>query len=110
MARKITWYACALVVILTIAGVPARAQDYLFGGLTGDLAEVAAQVDLQQAFSGQDQTAAPKSNPNPLQDRRDRIFYPRDPDTFKPVVRNMAGTIVLEQQGHWPSTFDIHPS
>jgi membrane-associated phospholipid phosphatase len=113
MARNLTWYACLLVVILTATGVPALAQGYFFGGLTSELAEVAAQVNPGQA-SGQDQTpdrtSPPKPHPNPLQDRRDRIYYPGDTESFKPLVLKLAGNIILDQKSIWTSPFHMHAS
>ena len=46
--------------------------------------------------------------PNPLEDPRDRIYYPGDTENFKPLVTKLGGNILLDQKEIWTSPFHMH--
>jgi membrane-associated phospholipid phosphatase len=46
--------------------------------------------------------------PNPLQDARDRIYYPDDTERFRPLAIKLGGNILLDQKGIWTSPFHMH--
>src|SRR5579884_1405620 len=58
------------------------------------------------AASGDSQRVNP--NPNPLEDPRDRIWYPGDTESVKPLFRKLAGNILLDQKQIWTSPFHMH--
>jgi hypothetical protein len=47
-------------------------------------------------------------NPNPLEDSRDRIYYPGDTESVKPLGRKLFGNILLDQKEIWTSPFHMH--
>ena len=47
----------------------------------------------------------PTENPNPLESRRDRIYYPGDTESPKPLGIKLVGNILLDQKDIWTSPF-----
>lgn len=46
--------------------------------------------------------------PNPLEDPRDRIYYPGDTERFKPLITKLGGNVLLDQKQIWTSPFHMH--
>src|SRR5258708_9711853 len=61
---------------------------------------------LQQDALQQDE--ADKTSPNPLQDARDRVYYPGDTERFKPLMQKLLGNVLLDQKAAWTSPFRMH--
>ena len=89
----------ALIVVLTAAAVPIRAQDPEPGGCAGEATDTVQEPD-----------GAPPGNApsNAVEDARDRIYYPGDTERFKPLVHKLAGNIFLDQKEIWTSPFHMH--
>src|SRR5260370_42576110 len=49
-------------------------------------------------------------NPNPLRDARDRIYYPGDTESIKPLAKKLFGNVLLDQKEIWTSPFHMHKS
>jgi len=76
------------------------------GDATGPPAvSTGAGVATNQAATS-DETKS--SLPNPLEDPRDRIYYPGDTESFKPLVTKLGGNILLDQKEIWTSPFHMH--
>ena len=109
---KLTPLASFCLAVPLILAVPARAQTY---GLDAFAAGIAAIGDAAQAQTGsqpgtpqESQSQEPSHHPNPLQDARDRVYYPGDTESVKPLVQKLAGNILLDQKGIWTSPFHMH--
>ena len=67
---------------------------------------VLAGVPAQDPGSQQPSTRPPDSDhPNPIRDRRDRVYYPDDSERWKPLTRKLIGNILLDQKDIWTSPF-----
>ncbi len=89
-----------IVTALTICcGFPAGAQVYGIG---------AFNIDIAAAVQDQSSTTPVSQHPNPLQDPRDRIYYPGDTESVKPLARKLVGNILLDQKQIWTSPFHMH--
>lgn len=44
---------------------------------------------------------------NPLQDPRDRIYYPSDTERFKPLFHKLGANVLLDQKEIWTSPFHM---
>src|ERR1700682_3244665 len=99
-----------VVTILATCGSSAFAQVYEISAFSTD---VAAAVDEAQdppsARAGErsSQVATPQ---NPLQDARDRVYYPGDTERVKPLARKLVGNVLLDQKDIWTSPFHMHKS
>lgn len=51
-----------------------------------------------------------KSLPNPIEDPRDRIYYPGDTERIKPLAIKLGGNLLLDQKEIWTSPFHMHKS
>ena len=97
-----------LLVVLTATFFPLHAQSIDLIALTNDLAIAAAEAsDAQNPSNQNPQNAA---RPHPLSDERDRIYYPGDTESAKPLTRKLAGNILLDQKEIWTSPFHMHKS
>jgi membrane-associated phospholipid phosphatase len=47
-------------------------------------------------------------SPNPLEDPRDRIYYPADTESVKPLARKLGGNILLDEKEIWLSPFHMN--
>jgi membrane-associated phospholipid phosphatase len=65
---------------------------------------LATQADPPQP----DQPLHERELPNPFQDPRDRIYYPGDTESFKPLTSKLVGNILLDQKEIWTSPFRMH--
>src|SRR4051794_11838655 len=67
-------------------------------------------ISAQVSSAPADPVAQPGSEPisEPAQDARDRIFYPRDTERWKPLARKLAGNVLLDQKEIWTSPFHMH--
>lgn len=72
--------SAALFVFCVLAGLPARSQT----------------------------PSPPVEHPNPIEDPRDRIYYPGDTERFKPLMYKLAGNVLLDQKQIWTSPFHMH--
>lgn len=95
-----------LPVVLTAAFLPLRAQNFGFGALTSELALAAAEANEPQYPN--DPSPQNAAHPNPLSDARDRIYYPGDTESPKPLGRKLVGNILLDQKEIWTSPFHMH--
>lgn len=78
--------------------VPVLAQTPEFGQSSSG-----AQDEVRQ----DDRSSPNGEHPNPLEDPRDRIFYPGDTESAKPLARKLAGNILLDQKQIWTSPFHM---
>ncbi|HYL78238.1 MAG TPA: phosphatase PAP2 family protein [Bryobacteraceae bacterium] len=93
---------------MTAALLPLRAQD-LAGGVVDDLAIAAEEATQNQpSSSSADQNIPNAAHPNPLRDARDRIYYPGDTESVKPLTRKLVLNILLDQKEIWTSPFHMH--
>jgi hypothetical protein len=68
----------------------------------------AAAADPKPADSQPDAGDADRSNkqfPNPIEDPRDRIYYPGDTERLKPLGKKLLANILLDQKELWTSPF-----
>lgn len=63
--------------------------------------------DTNQAAN---QAPSPQSTPQSSSDARDRIFYPGDTESVKPLARKLFGNVLLDQKEIWTSPFHMHKS
>lgn len=101
-------YGWPVIVILTAVVLPLRAQD-LAGGVIDDLAIAAAEAAQDQIpSSSSDQNIPNAAHPSPLGDARDRIYYPGDTESVKPLARKLVLNVLLDQKEIWTSPFHMH--
>ena len=76
---------------------------FLIGFCAGLLSvPVCGQIDGEPGNQpAEDETKG--SLPNPLQDPRDRIYYPGDTESFKPLITKLGGNLLLDQKQIWTS-------
>jgi hypothetical protein len=53
----------------------------------------------QDAVPQDDRSSPNGEHPNPLEDPRDRIYYPGDTERVKPLARKLVGNTLLDQKG-----------
>jgi len=100
--RKLSGAVWMYLAILTGATrTPSWAQSYAVFSLDTALAGAAQQADQQPG-------ASPSEHPNPVQDARDRIYYPGDTEGVKPLAKKLVGNILLDQKEIWTSPFHMH--
>ena len=88
-----------------LASLPLSAQ---IEGTAPDPAAVSAPAGVPEASA---QPAVPETKtglPNPLEDPRDRIYYPGDTESFKPLFTKLGGNVLLDQKEIWTSPFHMH--
>jgi membrane-associated phospholipid phosphatase len=61
-------------------------------------------MSLSLRLAAQD-AQPPAADPQPLEDSRDRIYYPDDTERFKPLARKLALNTLLDQKEIWTSPF-----
>jgi membrane-associated phospholipid phosphatase len=99
-----------IVTILAAFSSSAFAQVFEIAAFNID---VAAAVEEAQdpGSSNPGQTSSPAvTAQNPLQDARDRVYYPGDTERAKPLARKLAGNVLLDQKDIWTSPFHMHKS
>src|SRR5258706_967806 len=64
------------------------------------------QAASQTPNQAPNQAAATQSS----SDARDRIFYPGDTESVKPLARKLFGNVLLDQKEIWTSPFHMHKS
>ncbi len=57
-----------------------------------------------------EQNPAQEALPNPIEDRRDRIYYPGDTESIRPLAAKLGGNILLDQKEIWTSPFHMKKS
>jgi membrane-associated phospholipid phosphatase len=62
----------------------------------------------QDAVPQDDRSSPNGEHPNPLEDPRDRIFYPGDTERVKPLARKLVGNTLLDQKEIWTSPFHMN--
>jgi len=80
------------------AGLEARADQ------AGDTASNAQN----EPNASSNNVPPPADHPNPLEDARDRIYYPGDTERAKPLLWKLGGNILLDQKEIWTSPFHMH--
>jgi membrane-associated phospholipid phosphatase len=80
---------------------PAWAQDPLPSDTP------AAEETAQNPDTPQPQQLVDKEHANPLQDPRDRVYYPGDTERFKPLMEKLGGNVLLDQKAIWTSPFHM---
>jgi hypothetical protein len=96
----------AVVAILTSFGPPALGQSSEIFALGVDVANAVTEAAVAQI--DQQPSSPDAAHPKPLQDARDRIYYPGDTEKFKPLARKLVGNILLDQKEIWTSPFHMH--
>ncbi len=90
------------LIVLSVAIVPLRAQNFALRGYTSELAEVVA-------LAGRDGNPTPEPSSSTVpQSARDRVFYPGDTERPKPLMRKLIINILLDQKEIWTSPFHMH--
>jgi membrane-associated phospholipid phosphatase len=91
-----------MVTVLVALSSPVFAQVYEISAFNTD---VAAAIE-----PGQEQSPPPpaSSQAKPLQDSRDRVYYPGDTESAKPLARKLLVNILLDQKEIWTSPFHMH--
>lgn len=74
----------------------------------GAIAHAQAPGDGQDPAPAVDSPGVGHETPNPLQDPRDRIYYPGDTESFKPLMTKLGGNLLLDQKEIWTSPFHMH--
>src|SRR2546422_11734825 len=101
--------AARLLQILVIAGALATAasasDDLLTPTQPSASQGLFARTDTVEADARSDDSG---SQPPPVLDRRDRIFYPGDTERPKPLMRKLFLNIVLDQEGIFTSPFHVN--
>lgn len=95
--------ALGLAILTTVCG-PVFGQSPGLLAFSGALAEAVAQVGQEQNSS----SSPSGDHPHPIQDPRDRIYYPGDTERWKPLSRKLVGNILLDQKEIWTSPFHMH--
>ena len=102
--------ACrALLTLIGLAGlaiVPVMGQDAA-DTQTPD-APAAGTVKPNNVATAPESASATKSIPNPLEDARDRIYYPDDTERMIPLLTKLGGNVLLDQKEIWLSPFHMH--
>src|SRR5260370_42178608 len=101
------WSTCMRIlllspIVLSVAIVPLRAQNFALRGYTSELAEVIALADREG-----NPTPEPSSS-TATRDSRDSVFYPGDTERPKPLMRKLVINILLDQKEIWTSPFHMH--
>jgi membrane-associated phospholipid phosphatase len=73
-----------------------------------DPAVVSARADVGEANDQAASEETKNSRPNPLEDPRDRVYYPGDTERFKPLITKLGGNVLLDQKQIWTSPFHIN--
>jgi membrane-associated phospholipid phosphatase len=74
---------------------------------------IALAVTSTRAIAQDSQDPKPPGetpNLNPLPDARDRIYYPGDTESIKPLAKKLFGNVLLDQKEIWTSPFHMHKS
>jgi membrane-associated phospholipid phosphatase len=100
-----------IVSILAACGSVAFGQVYEIAAFNTDVAIAleAGQDPGPTAPEGQSTSQAVTAQ-NPLQDSRDRVYYPGDTERAKPLARKLVGNVLLDQKDIWTSPFHMHKS
>src|SRR5258706_7862797 len=71
-----------------------------------------AAAFLAASVLGSAQTPDPNQAPTPqsVSDSRDRIYYPGDTESVKPLAKKLFGNVLLDQKEIWTSSFHMHKS
>lgn len=93
---------CAAAVAATLA-VPYSVSGQEMAAVLG-----AASLTAQAITSNPPDAAPPKKVPNPIEDQRDRVYYPGDTESVKPLTIKLAGNILLDQKQIWTSPFHMN--
>ena len=96
----------AVWVTLALLPMRALAQEPFPSG--NPPAQENAEESPQIPDTSQQQPLVEKANPNPLQDPRDRIYYPGDTERFKSLMEKLGGNVLLDQKAIWTSPFHMH--
>jgi membrane-associated phospholipid phosphatase len=72
-------------------------------------ASLVLRAQSENPLADSQSPAAPESHelPNPLQDPRDRIYYPGDTERIRPLGAKLVGNILLDQKQIWTSPFHM---
>jgi membrane-associated phospholipid phosphatase len=105
-------FRLTLVAFMALAGLRAQEQADSDDALAAQT--LATQTDgvyiaQNQPTDGQSSSSTPPAeHPNPLKDARDRIYYPGDTESFKPLMLKLGGNVLLDQKEIWTSPFHMH--
>jgi len=87
--------------VLALLPLSALAQE------TGENPDVPPSQQVSATPDQPPARADDKPNPNPLEDARDRVYYPGDTERFKPLVLKLGGNVLLDQKAIWTSPFHM---
>jgi membrane-associated phospholipid phosphatase len=91
-----------LFYLFTIACWPVLAQPQ-------DQAQPTPQDQTQTVDTGSSDRSV-NHTPNPLEDPRDRVYYPGDTERIKPLGVKLFGNVLLDQKQIWTSPFHMNRS
>jgi membrane-associated phospholipid phosphatase len=98
-----------IIATIALGALVARAQTDGFQTTT-DQAEETTSIAQNQQNGSSSSLTPPAQRPNPLEDARDRIYYPGDTERAKPLLWKLGGNILLDQKEIWTSPFHMHAS
>jgi len=103
-----------LVAALSCAALPIYAQGSNVADNSAAAADNSSTTSAKTAEAQDPQNLTPDppptEHPNPLEDARDRIYYPGDTERFKPLMIKLGGNILLDQKEIWTSPFHMKAS
>jgi len=99
------------LIVTILAGFCSSAFSQVYE-ISAFNADVVTAVEAGQD-PGSPNPAGQSSSPavtgqNPLQDARDRVYYPGDTERAKPLARKLVGNVLLDQKDIWTSPFHMH--
>jgi membrane-associated phospholipid phosphatase len=102
--------ASVLIALLATGGLAALAQSPESADIGAGLLDTPGASAQQQPEAGLQSGEGASRNPlpNPIEDARDRIYYPGDTERFKPLLTKLGGNILLDQKEIWTSPFHMH--
>ena len=98
----------AVVVATTILASMSAARDDVADGSQQTGPQAQWEAALSPQTEGTSGKSAPREEPSPVPDRRDRIFYPGDTERIKPLGRKLVLNILLDQKDIFTSPFHIN--
>jgi membrane-associated phospholipid phosphatase len=101
MTKTLPRAVLPLLLLMALTGVHLRGQAEAD---TQSQAASSVRTDDSQGSSG----TSKRNLPNPLEDPRDRIYYPGDTESVKPLTTKLVGNILLDQKEIWISPFRMH--
>ena len=95
---RVVAFAAALGAVVSFS---AKGQEIAAAAAAANLAPLVTEAFAQDPGT----QGPPTENPNPIENRRDRIYYPGDTESARPLAIKLFGNILLDQKDIWTSPF-----